>query len=217
MSLIGYCSCHLMNGNLSFVNDQFEICKLLIENNLYNGDEPKYISGSFFVKTVNSASAANEFDWAEKFIHDFRGKLYPDKKEHYIIMALITLNIKRKNFDEALNYLSKAEAKELVQKINIKRYQIMIYYELGYAEELYSFIDTSKHFISNDVKSSEAVKKTFFNFISIVLKLTNLKSDISKKKHKYELEKLKNEILLSESTNKIWLLEKIEDQLTVSS
>ncbi len=211
MSLIGYCSYNLMNGRMEFVKDQFEICRLLIENNLHNPEDLKSISGSFFVKAVNAASAVYEFDWADKFIENFKDKLQTENKEHFLLMSLITLNIKRKNFDAALSYLSKAETKELVQKVSIRRYQIMIYYELGYTEELYSLIDTAKHFISNDVKTSEAVKKTFFNFVSIVLKLINLRSDISKKERKYELENLKNEILRSESTNKIWLMEKIEE------
>lgn len=211
MSLVNYCNFHLMKGRLELVKDQFEICRLMVENGIYYGEDNNQIDGSFFVKAAGSAANAFEFEWADKFISDFKSKLHPEKREHNLLMALVGLNIKRKDFESALNYLSKAEVKELIQKINIKRYQMMIYYELGYINELYSFIDASKHFITNDNKSSEAVKKTFFNFVSILLKLLNIKSKPSKAIGKYELEALKEEILSSESPNKIWLLEKISD------
>ena len=122
------------------------------------------------------------------------------------------LNLKKKNYEDALQYLTKFKSKNEIEKITLKRFQIMIYYESGFFDELYSLIDTSKHFISNDSKVTDTAKNIFGNFLYFVQKLAELKSGITDgKKNEISLHNLKDEIMKREVSNRIWLLEKIDE------
>ncbi|MBK7253194.1 MAG: hypothetical protein IPI04_04540 [Ignavibacteria bacterium] len=79
-------------------------------------------------------------------------------------------------------------------------------------DELYSLIDTPKHFISNDIKVTETAKNIFASFLYFVQKLAVLKSGIKDgKRNEISLYNLKDEIMKREVSNKIWLLEKIDE------
>lgn len=165
-----------------------------------------------YANIVSMAGNLKKFDWAEKFIIDFKDRLHPSSGEQYYLLANVILNIKKKNYEDALQYLTKFKSKNEIEKITLKRFQIMIYYESGFFDELYSLIDTSKHFISYDIKVTETAKNVFANFLYFVQKLAELKSGIKDgKRNEISLHNLKDEIMKREVSNKIWLLEKIDE------
>jgi hypothetical protein len=128
------------------------------------------------------------------------------------LLANVILNIKKKNYEDAIQYLTKFKSKNEIEKITLKRFQIMIYYESGFFDELYSLIDTSQHFISYDIKVTETAKNIFASFLYFVQKLAVLKSGIKDgKRNEISLYNLKDEIMKREVSNKIWLLEKIDE------
>lgn len=211
MSLVNFCNLNSMKGNLNFAREQFEIYKFMIDNCLFHGEDEKFIDRGMFVNIVSSGSNAAEFEWTEKFIEKYGGRVHPDFRNQYITLANVILNIKKKKFETALSHLANAESKEFLDKVNIRRFQIMIYYELNYIDELYSFIDASKHFLSNNNRISDSVKSAFQNFILLVLKLVSLKSKPKSKNTLYDLQSFRKEIELSDSPNKMWLLEKVAE------
>ncbi|MBK7255245.1 MAG: hypothetical protein IPI04_15395 [Ignavibacteria bacterium] len=87
----------------------------------------------------------------------------------------------------------------------------MIYYELGYFEELDSLLDSCKHFISNDKIVTDSAKHIFSSFINIVQRMAELKSGNHKKDKEFILQTLKDETQKNNATNKIWILEKLAE------
>ena len=118
--------------------------------------------------------------------------------------------MKKKNFSEALDYLSKMEVNGPMDHVSIKRFQVMIYYESGYTEELYSLIEAFRNFVSKNKRLAESVKLQAVKFIYFVKKFSDLKFNYSSEV-KFKIEELKKELLNSEVINKIWLLEKADE------
>lgn len=210
IGLINYSNFQIMKGRTEFVKHQFEVYKTMIESDQYYGDAKGNMGGIMFANIVGAAANAGEVEWAENFLENFKNKIEPAYRKHSLILANVILSIKKKKFDDALNYLSKAESRDLIQKINIRRFQIIIYYELGYTEELYSLIDTSKHFIANDKKSSEAVKNAFSNFITMLKLLISYKEK-NFTRNESEISVVRKTIESSQTPNKVWLLKKVEE------
>ena len=211
MALVNFCNFKMMKGDTRFVNELFDIYRVMIEYGFYNTGSYKYINPSMYANIVSIAGNLKQFEWAEKFIIDFSHKLHDNNKELYFCLANAALNIKKGNFNEALDFLSKCKSVEAIEKITIKRFQIMIYYESGYFEELYSLIDASRHFISNDSKVTDSAKKIFSNFLLFVQRLADVKSENNKTKDiSYDLKKIRKELSEVDVTNKIWLFEKTE-------
>ncbi|MBS1519257.1 MAG: hypothetical protein JSS91_14325 [Bacteroidetes bacterium] len=212
MALINFCNFNIMKGKAGYIKEQFVLYKFIIENGYYSSLSKNFINPNLYANAVSMAGNLNEFEWAENFISDFKHKLHPLQRDSYFALANVSLNIKKKKFDKALSYLSQFKCTNVIDKITQKRFQIIIYYESGFINELYSLIDTSKHFISYDKKVTESAKSIFEKFLNFTLKLSHVKTRKQNDKYdKYYLESLINEILASDVSNKIWLLEKAEE------
>lgn len=212
MALVNFCNFRIMKGNTGYVKELFDTYKMMVEQGFYNTGKDDYISPPMYANIVSMAGNLKQFDWAEKFISEFKKRLHPSSGEQYYLLANVILNLKKKNYEDALQYLTKFKSKNEIEKITLKRFQIMIYYESGFFDELYSLIDTSKHFISNDSKVTDNAKNIFGNFLYFVQKLAELKSGIKDgKRNEISLHNLKDEIMNREVSNRIWLLEKIEE------
>ncbi len=220
LAMVNFCNFKIMNGSPSFLEEMFSIYKKMVENGFYSTDKDGYINPSMYANIVSTAGNLREFDWAEKFLLQFKNKLHASEKELYFALANATLNIKKGNFNEALSNLAVCKSTNPIVKINIKRFQIAIYYELGYFEELYSLIDASKHFISNDKMVTDSAKFIFSSFINMVQRMAELKSGNHKKDREFILQSLIDETQKNNATNKIWILEKLaelEKQIAIKS
>lgn len=214
MALINFCSINIMKGSGNYLPEQFEVYKFMIENGFYKIASDKYINPWFYSNVVSTSCKLKQFDWAVKFISDYKSKLNPEHQKQYFSLANVVLNLNVKNYNEALRHLSEFKDSNVIDKITIKRFQIIIYYESGFLNELHSLIDASKHFISNDKKVNDSAKNIFNNFLYFVQRLTDIKSKVkTKKENESALTSLRNEIQQKDVTNKIWLLEKADELL----
>ena len=211
LAMVNFCNIKMMKGSPSFMEELFAIYKKMVENGFYSSDKDGYINSSMYANIVSTAGNLREFGWAERFLLNFKNKLHVSEKELYFALANATLNIKKRNFNEALGNLSKCKSTNPFVKITIKRFQIVIYYELGYFEELDSLLDSCKHFISNDKIVTDSAKHIFSSFINMVQRMAELKSGNHKKDKEFILQTLKDETQKNNATNKIWILEKLAE------
>lgn len=211
-ALINFCNFQIMKGNTKFIKEQFIIYKMMIDSGNYNNGKDNFINPYMYANIVSMAANLRQFSWAEKFIESFKNKLDISHREQYYLFAMVALNLKRKKFDTALEYFSRLKSGDVIDKITIRRFQLMLYYESGYFDELHSLIDSSKHFISNDYKTSARAKTIFNNFLYFVNKLTEVKGNVKNKKFdRFYFSNLKKQINEREVSNKIWLMEKLDE------
>ena len=215
--LINFCIMQAITGKSRYIKEQLSLYKFMLEKGFYNDGNDNYINPYMYANVVSMAGNLKEFDWAEKFINEFKDKLHPSNKDQCYPFAYVALNLKKKEFSKALEYLSKVKSGNVIDKITIRKYQLMLYYESGFFEELFSLLDTSKHFISNDTKMSSIAKNIFNNFLTLIQKLSEIKFTGSNKKFDgLDFRNLKKEINEKEVSNKIWLLEKLEELVSAT-
>jgi len=209
LSLSEYCSRYIMNGKTEFINEQFDICLFIFENGLLMDDKKEFMSPHIFTSLVSTACSLKKFDWVKLFIENNIGKIHPEFRDKYYNFANLTLNFKMNNFSEAHFYVSKMDINSPMDYVSVKRFQLMIYYESGYTDELYSLIEAVRNFISKNKKITKSLRLQAGNFINYTKRLSNMKFSNSFKK--IDLLKLKDEILELEVINKNWLIEKAEE------
>lgn len=212
LTLREHCNRKTAKGMKEYVRENFEILLYTFENNLVTVDTNGYIDPFSYTSLVSCACTLEKFEWTEKFIKENIKKINPEFRDRFHNYSLVTLNMKKKNFSEALNYLAKMEVKNQMDHVSIKRFQLMIYYESGHTEELYSLIETFRNFISKNKKLSESIKMPAGKFIYFVKKLSNIKFKYNSD-DRIKIEELKNELVKTEVINKIWLLEKADELL----
>jgi hypothetical protein len=194
-----------------FSKSEYEIYRYMIDNRIYGIDNVKNMDGAFYVNVAATALKAGELEWALYFMEKFKGMLAEDVRENYYFHAMIEYYLKLKNFREALAYLSKIKHTNYADKLNIKKWDLIIAYELGHFEELRYLIDSTKHFIKNDTKLSIISKERLFNLTSMVAKLVYMNEIESNQRSKNDIHLLKEEINKLDTSHKSWLLEKISE------
>ena len=197
-------------GMKDYLKENFELSQFTFENNFVPSDKNGYIDPFSFSGLVSTACSLNKTEWAEKFVKENIKKINPEYKDRFYNYSFVIINMKKKNFSEALDYLSKMEVNGPMDHVSIKRFQVMIYYESGYTEELYSLIEAFRNFVSKNKRLAESVKLQAVKFIYFVKKFSELKFNYSSEV-KFKIEELKKELLNSEVINKIWLLEKADE------
>jgi hypothetical protein len=211
VALANYSAIKNSAGISEFSKSEYEIYRYMIDNRIYGIDNVKNIDGAFYVNVSTTALKAGELEWAMRFIEKFKGMLAEDVRENYYFHAMIEYNLKLKNFSEALTYLSKIKHTNYADKLNIKKWDLIIAYELGHFEELRYLIDSTKHFIKNDTKLSSLSKERLYNLTSIVAKLVYMNEIKSNQRSKNDMLLLKEEVNKLDTSHKSWLLEKLSE------
>jgi len=143
-------------------------------------------------------------DWVDNFIHEYKEALPKKYRESTFSFNRGRLEYKRKNYDEAMQLLQKAEYRDLLNNLISKTYLLKIYFELGEFTLLESHLDTMKVFIRRK-KVIGYHQTNLSNIVRYTKKIitTNLYDKEKKAKLRKEIEV--EEIL----TEKKWLLEQL--------
>lgn len=175
--LIQYCYKRVTKGDSHFRKYQFDSVKLILELNLI---PEGFIEPYFFINSVRNAAVIREFEWCEKFISDLSNRLNPEHAEETSSYSKALVEFYRGNYGKALEYTSWINPDRSVIKIELKNIQLVIYYELGYSNELYALVDSYKHFLSRAKDLADESKQNCSRFIRYIIKLEKIRSEENK-------------------------------------
>ncbi len=201
------CAQKINSGRTVFYRDLFDTFDFQIKHNLYNTDLTQ-ITVLKFRNIVLSAIRTEEYDWAEKFIHDFRNKLQKENRKNVVELALAQLNFARGNFNETLEHLNKIKTDQVYFKIDVRSLNLMTLFELGYYESAISLIESFKKLLNNNPIFTEQYSRKNMNFINSVNSLIRLKIDSDQN----GINELKSKVnSFDVISNKKWLLQKFDN------
>ena len=121
-----------------------------------------------FVKT---ASAAGEFEWAEKFIEDYKSTIPAEERENVLNFCYGAIEHKKGNLEKALKYFSKSNFSNYILKVQVKILLCRVYYELEMYEQTLSMIDTFKHYLVREKMFVDEQKEAYLGFLKILTQL----------------------------------------------
>ena len=199
---INYCIRQLNQGQKHFMIEGLDLYKqglikgFLIEN--------KLLSRFAYNNIVAMAIGAEDLDWVDNFMFEYKSALPKKYQESTFSFNRARLEYKRKNYDEAIQLLQKAEYKDLLNNLILKTLLMKIYFEKGEYTLLESHLDTMKVFI----RRKKVIGYHLTNYRNIVrftkkIITTNLYDKEKKLKLRKEVE---DENILTE---KKWLLEQL--------
>jgi len=210
LTLMEWCNRNIMNGKTEYIKEMYDISLYLFENCLLKNDKNSYMNPNLFTQLVSTGCSLSKFEWVKKFIDENLKNINPEYRDKFCNFARLTLNFKMKNFDEAMNHLAKMEVNSQMDHVSVKRYQLMIYYESGYTDELYSLIEAFRNFIFKNKKLADSVKQQAGKFVYFIKKFSDIKFN-SNNVGKIKIAELKNELFNTGVINKNWLLEKTDE------
>ena len=162
-----YCIRRFSRGDKNFVQMEFEICKLMKEENaLTEADNVSY-DIMRFRNVIYTAQKVKEYKWLEEFINDCSPMLHPDNRESMKNFSLARLEFERGNFEKALEYASTIRYDSFTYKLDVKNLLLLTYYELELFDQAESLIQTYRHYVKHNKDFSRAYMVKFKNFIDI--------------------------------------------------
>jgi hypothetical protein len=162
----------------------------------------------FYTTVTETALELSEFEWTQNFINSYKDLLPEDIRENTFNYANAMYEFAAGNFSISLEILSKISYNDVYHKIKCKCLLAMLYYELGYNDQLLSHIDSFNHFIINDRFLNKERKKYYSNFIRYIKKIERIRQYSL-----YDNTEAQKKKITADNTlyYKDWLLKKLDE------
>lgn len=197
----------LNEGRLEFEKELYEISRMLIDGRFYDNDV-NWFRASHFRTIVKLGISMNDIDYIEKFIENFYIRLEPNLRIAMKHFATGNVCFAKKQYNEALNNIIKADLKDPLFNIDARRLMAKIYYETDSLENLRPLLDAFAHYLKTIKSADQIIIRRNINFIKYLKKLIRLKE---KNTDQSETDQLKDNIKKVNISEMRWLMKKISD------
>ncbi len=199
-----YCIRRVNSGRQEFLAELFQLYKTSLQKRIaFDG---KYITPWTYKNIVGVALRVEEYDWVEKFIHEYKQHVSPELRENAFAFNLASFYFNKGKLDQALELLRNVEFTDIVYSLDTKSMLLRIYYELNEFEALWSLLEAFQVYLRRNKLISDSQKTIYANLISFVKEATRIR-----KGDRQEIKKLKDKI---EKTKQVaylqWLQKKVE-------
>lgn len=205
INLGNYASRKISSGYEHFKEEKFELLKKEIEHMTFNING--YMTFVYFKTVVSMALIMNDFGFAKNFIDNYSKYISEYDRDNAFQYGSAMYEFSKKNYETALGHLGKINFSDLYSKLDLKVFQIVIFYEMNYDEALYSAMEAFRHFLRNNKLITKNKYPFYSNFHHALKKLIRIK----KNKDPFEKEHLiKNFLSKNMFINKAWIIEKLD-------
>lgn len=209
INLGNYTSRKISTGYREFITEKFDLVKTELKHKSFNVNG--YMSFPYYKTTISLALMLKQHSFAADFIEKYYKEMREDIRMdgYYYGKAMYEFNME--NFDQSLKFLSKSNFHDLYAKLDLKVFQIVLYYELEYDEALLSAIEAFRHFLKNNKLLTRTRHPYYYYFYQGIKKLARLRQN----GNEYDVQLFKKEFLEKHAfINMNWMLKKT-DQLEI--
>jgi hypothetical protein len=195
-------------GSKSDMRNAFEIIQFLLKKKIYKETPESYVTATEFRSMFMIGMNLMEYNWLKWFTRKHLSDVTPAQQPSLRFLLTGMICFVDKDYDSALENLSKVKFDIFAYKLDVKRLQLMIFYEQGHLEEALSLISAYREFVSTNRNITPETKKRnleFLNFVSCLIRLKNNPDDDS-------LENLETELReTSPVLYRSWFEEKVNE------
>jgi len=196
-----------------YTKELFLVFKEIVKGKYYLSTNDAVLNLHTFRNFVVIGSSLKEIVWLEQLLNNNINDLKQDIRDSAYHFGLAHLCFSKGKYKEALEFTKKIHSDIFLFKLDLKNLIIKIYYELQYFEELISLVDSYKHILKLNKNVSEQKKDWNLNFTYYMTGIVMLRNRYARK----EPDELRHELLNDNRvSNKIWLLEKIDELIKIS-
>ncbi len=186
-------------GDKSYTREAMLLYRWGFDNQIFfdNG----VLSPYDYRNTMLLALKIEEFDWAKKFLNDFKPFLPEKERDNIYKYNLAIFHLRKNDYNTAMILLQEVNPKETLLNLDARRLLARIYYDMKEMSALESHIESSKVYLhrKKDIGYQKEAYSNFFRFLEKIYR-TNLSVQSVREELKKEITETK---LLVE---KEWLL-----------
>lgn len=202
-----YTKIQSLKGDAFYKQENYRILKQNTEMDIYPR-EGIYFTDSSYIMIAATAFIQKDFEWAEKFMNDYKDKLDPLKRDNIYLYTLSVMHYRKKNYGEALKGLAKVSFDDFYYQMRVKNHQLKIYIETADYESAERTVDAFKHFLATAKYMPDFIRVRFSNYVNFVSRIVN--AHLSENSDNFiEIRKDIGKLDQENLENKVWLLEQI--------
>lgn len=137
---INFCIRRLNKGSDYYIKEALDLYRVSIEKGFLLNDG--IISRFAYKNVVALALKLKEYEWTEKFIHEYQSSLEMKYRKSNFSYNLAKLYISKKDFKKAMTLLQEVNDSDLLLNLSSKVMLLKMYYELGEFEALDSLLNS---------------------------------------------------------------------------
>ncbi len=172
-----YCIRRLNQGEKIFGKEALELYLSRLENNvlLENGVLPIYT----YKNILTAALKSEEYEWAERFLYDFKQYLPEKERENIFQYNLALFYFRTGKYSEAMTLLQKVNLNDVLYNLDARRLLARIYYDLDEINALQSLIESSKVYLHRQkgIGYHHDMYTNFFRFLEKMMKMDMKKAE----------------------------------------
>ncbi len=172
-----YCIRRLNQGEKIFGKEALELYLSRLENNvlLENGVLPIYT----YKNILTAALKSEEYEWAERFLYDFKQYLPEKERENIFQYNLALFYFRTGKYSEAMTLLQKVNLNDVLYNLDARRLLARIYYDLDETNALQSLIESSKVYLHRQkgIGYHHDMYTNFFRFLEKMMKMDMKKAE----------------------------------------
>lgn len=209
-ALTSYIYSRLGIENPKYFRDAFEISKFFLEKDVYKYPGSPYMMNLNYENIYAWSTFAEDHKWTEEFLNKYKDYLKPEFRDMIFYKTMSAFTLSRGRHDEALHYINSYKAEDIYEKLFIKLYTIIIFYEKGDIERILYEYDNLVHYFSyNNPKIPKNVEVVVKNMIPALKKVLFAKAN-NKKLDYADYMRFKD---APDILHKRWVLKKMEELL----
>ena len=208
-ALYGLFSFRMMhNPSIENYRETFDIINFRLKKKIFRSSEKSYFDAISFRAIFLTGVRLKEYEWLKKFTKKYIPEVTPEHRENLFNLLSSFNKFFEKKFEDSLEYLSRVKYDINLYKLDVRKLQLLNYYELDLTENAISLISSFREFLNNnkELTEDERIKNTkIVNFCARLLKLKESHNDFELLELQKEIEKTPN-FLYRE-----WFLDKIDE------
>jgi len=195
-------------------NELFRNYNIFLRGKFFIDKKSRYINETLYRNILILSLRLNKFTWTFKFVSYYSKYLHPGKSKNLINLSyaeyyyhLGSYNNSSIYLKKAFNYLKEIREESFVIKHDIKILYLMIYYDLGYFENLITLLKNYRKFLYRNFLIQSERRRKLNKFLNVLEKLVYLKEGDPK----IDIAKLNIDIAKLKNFNYHgWLLNKVQ-------
>jgi hypothetical protein len=208
---INYCIQQINRGKDDFLGTLLDLYQQALDDESLLNEG--WLSQWDYKNIVTSGLKAKRFEWCERFIEQYKGKIEPTARDNAYTYNLASLYLEQGYYPQALKLLQHVEFSDQFYHLGAKVMLLKSYYELQEQEALLHLCETFRMYLKRNTDLSKYHQTINMNLIALARKLADLQSrwpDLGRKEKELQLTKMRTAI--EEKGNvaqKAWLMEKV--------
>lgn len=208
------------NGNIDAVwseDRQYELSKKVLDKNIYSFSTEEYMPPVTFKNIFLMSLHRKDYEFSAELINHHLIKIQPELRANVKNSVMAYYSFEKKEFNKAMEFLSRIKPLErdfwqTYYKLSLRKLKLMIFFKLRYYENLFSEIDSFRHYLKSSLDSSEEFKAPYLSFVNDVERI--LKAVLNNRDE--EALEVRNRLMKSGTSEEFynrWLLFKAEEIL----